>query len=315
MLVGSVCMSHSPLLDRNRAPEETERAFNEALDRVRDKVAALKPDLVIMFYPDHVNGFFYRLMPSFCVGIEGESLGDYGSAAGKLTLPVAVAEDLAQSVIDQGVDTAVSYKMSVDHGAVQPLELLSERHEMPPFIPVFVNTAAAPRPTFDRVRALGRAVGKWAQERPERIVVMGSGGLSHDPPIPALKGAPPQVREMLIEGREMTFQQRFARTNRVLAEGTKSLEGKSELLPLDPEWDKGLLDAFMTGDLTSLDQTPDDVLTQTGGRGGHEVRTWFAALACLQEAGEYQGTIEFYEPVDAWLTGMGVFTAVPKAAA
>ncbi len=308
-------MSHSPLLDKIRAAEETEKAFNDALDTVRDKVAALEPDLVIMFYPDHVNGFFYRLMPSFCVGIEGESLGDYGSAAGKLTLPVPVAEDLAQSIVDQGVDTAVSYKIAVDHGAVQPLELLSERHEMPPFIPVFVNSAAAPRPTFDRVRALGRAVGKWAAARPERILVMGSGGLSHDPPVPALATANPQVREMLIEGREMTFQQRFARTNRVLGEGVKAREGKSELLPLDPEWDKGLLDAFMAGNLTTLDQMPDDVLTRTGGRGGHEVRTWFAALACLQEAGEYEGTVEYYEPVDAWLTGMGVFTAVPKAAA
>lgn len=314
MLIGSVCMSHSPLLDKIRASEETEKAFNDALDRVRDKVAALKPDLVLVFYPDHVNGFFYRLLPSFCVGIEGESLGDYGSAAGKLTLPVQLAENLAQSVVNQGVDTAVSYKMAVDHGAVQPLELLAERHEMPPFIPIFVNSAAAPRPTFDRVRALGRAVGKWAKARPERILVIGSGGLSHDPPVPQLATANPQVREMLIEGQALTFQQRFARTNRVLGEGTKSLQGKSELLPLDPKWDKWLLDAFTAGDLTALDDTPDDVLTQTGGRGGHEIRTWFAALACLQEAGDYEGTVEFYEPVDAWLTGFGVFCAVPKAA-
>ena len=315
MLVGSVCMSHSPLLDKVRAPEETENAFHAALEVVRDKVAALKPDLAIMFYPDHVNGFFYRLMPSFCVGIEGESLGDYGSAAGKLSLPVPVAEDLAQSLIYQGVDTAVSYKISVDHGAVQPLELLSTRHEMPPFIPIFVNSAAAPRPTFDRVRALGRAVGKWAQARPERILVLGSGGLSHDPPVPALKGANPQVREMLIEGRDMTFQQRFARSNRVLGEGTKALQGKSDLLPIDPVWDRMLLDGFLAGDLTTLDNTPDDILTRTGGRGGHEVRTWFAALACLQEAGAYEGTVEYYEPVDAWLTGMAVFTALPKHAA
>lgn len=315
MIVGSVCMSHSPLLDKIRAPEETERAFNDALDRVRDKVAALKPDLVVVFYPDHVNGFFYRLMPSFCVGIEGTSIGDYGSAAGQLTVPVPVAEDLAQFIVNQGVDTAVSYKMAVDHGAVQPLELLSERHEMPPFIPIFVNSAAAPRPTFDRVRALGRAVGRWAAGRPERILVIGSGGLSHDPPVPALATASPQVREQLIEGREMTFQQRFARSNRVLGEGVKMMQGKSELLALDPGWDRGLLDAFLAGDLTKLDHTPDDVLTKTGGRGGHEVRTWFAALACLREAGEYEGTVDYYEPVDAWLTGMGIFSAVPSAAA
>ena len=316
MLIGSVCMSHSPLLEKVRAPEKTEKAFNDALDRVRDMIAALEPDLVVMFYPDHVNGFFYRLMPSFCVGIEGESLGDYGSAAGKLSLPVPVAEDLAQSIVDQGVNTAVSYKIAVDHGAVQPLELLSARHEMPPFIPIFVNSAAAPRPTFERVRALGRAVGTWASARPERILVMGSGGLSHDPPVPALATANAQAREMLIEGREMTFQQRFARSNRVVGEGAKALQGKSELLPLDPEWDKALLEDFKAGNLNALDGSSDDELTRVCGRGGHEVRTWFAALSCLNEAkGGYEGTVEFYEPVDAWLTGMGIFTAVPKAAA
>lgn len=62
----------------------------------------------------------------------------------------------------------------------------------------------------------------------------GSSGRA-DPPVPALKVTKPQVREMLMEGREMAFQHRFAPTNRVLAEGTKSLRGQSELLPLDPE--------------------------------------------------------------------------------
>lgn len=143
MLVGAICMSHSPLLER-RATQETEKAFEEALDRVRDKIAVLKPDLVVVIYPDHVNGFFYKLLPSFCVGVEGSSIGDYGSSAGKLALPVQAAEELGAHIVNSGVDTAISYKMDVDHGAVQPLELLFTRYEMPAFIPVFVNS-----PKFD----------------------------------------------------------------------------------------------------------------------------------------------------------------------
>jgi len=315
MLIGSVCMSHSPLLDGVRAPVEAEKGFRQALSRVHEKIAKLKPDLIVMMYPDHVNGFFYRLLPSFCVGIEGVSVGDFGSAPGALSLPVPAAEELAEFIVQEGVDTAISYKMALDHGAIQPLELLSENHEMPPFIPVFVNTAFAPRPTFARVRALGRAVGKCAEAHPERILIIGSGGLSHDPPIPALAGADPQVRAQLINGNDLTFQQRFARTSLVMQEGEKMMKGESKLRPLNPAWDQAMLDAFTTSKLDILDDIPDDELTRTAGRGGHEIRTWFATLAAFDVVGGYEASVEFYEPIEAWLTGMGILTAIPKPAA
>ena len=110
----------------------------------------------------------------------------------------------------------------------------------------------------------------------------------------------------------MTFQQRSARSTRVLGEGVKMMKGQSELLPLNPEWDHMLLDAFISANLDVLDHTTDAEITATGGRGGHEVRTWFAALAALQATGGYAASIEYYEPVDAWLTGMGILTAVPS---
>ncbi|MET3354320.1 UNVERIFIED_ORG: 2,3-dihydroxyphenylpropionate 1,2-dioxygenase [Xanthobacter viscosus] len=312
MIVGAICMSHSPLLDKVRAPAETEAAFNEALERVRDKVFALKPDLAVVFYPDHLNGFFYDLLPAFCVGIEGYSVGDYGSSAGRLTVPVPLAEELVRSIIHDGVDTALSYKIVVDHGAVQPLELLAIGHDLPPFIPVFINSAAAPRPTFRRVRAMGEAVGRWAARRPERVLLIGSGGLSHDPPIPAFAGAAPELRNMLINGiGNITFEQRFARTSKVVGEGVKVQMGLSNLRPPNPEWDRMLLDAFVSAKLDVLDESDDDELTDICGRGGHEIRTWVATLAALSSQGEYQATVDFYQPVEVWLTGMGVMTAIP----
>ena len=30
------------------------------------------PDLVVVFGPDHFNGFFYELMPAFCIGTAAE---------------------------------------------------------------------------------------------------------------------------------------------------------------------------------------------------------------------------------------------------
>jgi len=309
MIVGSVCMAHSPLLDRNRAAPETEARFWSALDKAADFVAEVEPDLTIVFHPDHVNGFFYKLLPMFCVGIEGRSIGDFGTAAGALDIPADRAVACAEHVLAQGVDTAISYRMDVDHGATQPVELLSAKLPIARMIPIFINCALAPRPNFARVRALGAAVGQWAATCPERILIVASGGLSHDPPIPSLASAPPLVRQRLIEGGDMTHAQRMTRQNGVLGEGPKLAAGKSDLLPVNPIWDKMLMDGFAAGDLNVLDDTSDEALAAIGGRGGHEVRSWFAALSAMGP--DYKTEMQYYEQIDEWLTGMGIMTARP----
>lgn len=306
MIVGVVCMSHSPLLDRNRAPADTEQRFNTALKQATDFVVSLEPTLTVVFYPDHVNGFFYNLLPAFCIGVEGQSIGDYGTVAGKLNIPEALAMSCVSSVLAQGVDVALSYKMNVDHGAVQPVELLSNGKDISRLIPVFINCAAAPRPTFARVRALGAGVGAWARSCPERVLIVASGGLSHDPPVPALATATSEVRSYLIDGGALGHAQRMARQNRAHQLGHQLGAGTSGLLPLNPDWDQKMLDAFVAGDLTQLDNVADEDITATGGRGAHEIRSWFAALAAL--GSDYRADVLFYEAINEWITGMGILT-------
>ncbi|MEW5423340.1 3-carboxyethylcatechol 2,3-dioxygenase [Amorphus sp. 3PC139-8] len=307
MIVGSVCISHSPLIETNRAQPRVEERFGAALDKAAGFVAQLEPELTVLFYPDHLNGFFYNLLPSFCIGIEGRSIGDYGTRAGALEIPQERAMEMARSVLEQGVDAAISYRMEVDHGAAQPMELLSARHDISRVIPVFINCAAEPRPTFARVRALGRAVGNWARATPERVLIVGSGGLSHDPPMPSLATATPEIRARLIDGGELDAEQRAARETRAAEEGRAMAAGTSPLLPLDPSWDRMLLDAFLTRNLDVLDSSPDEEITGTGGRGGHEIRTWFAALAALGDG--YRAEELFYEPISEWIAGMGMIRA------
>lgn len=309
MIVGSVCMSHSPIMDRNRAAPDAEKRFWSAIEKAADYVAEADPDLVVVFHPDHVNGFFYKLLPSFCVGIEGASVGDFGTVAGRLDIPESRAWSCAEHTLNEGVDVAISYRMDVDHGGAQPIELLSAKVPLTRMIPIFVNCALAPRPRMERVRALGAAVGRWAASCPERVLIVGSGGLSHDPPIPSLATATPEVRQRLIEGGVLPHSARMTRQNNVLGEGPRYAAGQSKLLPLDPEWDKSLLDAFSAGDLKVLDASDDDTITKTGGRGGHEVRCWIAALAALGEG--YKSEVLYYEPIPEWLTGMGIMVANP----
>ncbi len=309
MIVGSVCLSHSPLKDRNRADPAVEARFDASVAQAAAFVEDASPDLAIVFYPDHVNGFFYGMLPSFCIGIAGASIGDYGTAAGALDIPEAQALDLAQSVLDAGVDAAISYSMKVDHGAVQPLEWLSDRHSLARVIPIFVNCAAPPLPTFARARALGAAVGAWAERADERVLIIGSGGLSHDPPVPAMATASSEVRTRLIEGGTLNHAQRHARQHRAHGEGGAMARKQSSLLPANPEWDRMVLDALSAGDLSVLDRASHKAITEAGGRGGHEVRTWVAALAALGPG--YAATELFYAAIDEWITGMGIMQAVP----
>ncbi len=312
MIIGSICMSHSPLKEQVRPRPEIEKKYNAAVRSVADFIAESEPDLTIVFYPDHINGFFYGLLPSFCIGLEGASIGDWGTAAGKLDIPAHRAAELARSVLDAGVDVAISHQMQVDHGGVQPLEMLSETFPLQQVIPIFVNCAAPPLPTFSRVRALGRAVGAWAASAPERILIIGSGGLSHDPPMAELATAAPEARQRLIAGAPMNHAQRLARQSRARGEGVAMAAGRSKLLPANAEWDRQLLDAFAAQNLSVLDERSQEEVSRAGGRGGHEARTWVAALAALDSG--YTATEVFYEPVDEWMTGMGILQAHPARA-
>jgi 2,3-dihydroxyphenylpropionate 1,2-dioxygenase len=146
--------------------------------------------LVVSFAPDHHNGFFYDLMPPFCIGYEASGVGHYGTAEGPLSVPTGRAEEPAQWVAERDIDVAISRRMEVDHGAVQPRELLFGGIDTVPTVPVFVNGVAKPFVTMRRVRRLGEVIGGFlAALADERVLVLGSGGLSHDPPVPS--GPPP----------------------------------------------------------------------------------------------------------------------------
>lgn len=315
MITGTVCMSHTPLMDRKRAAPDVEKRFFQVINDLSARIAADEPDLAIVFFPDHYNGFFYNLMPSFCIGIEGHSVGDYGTAPGTLDIPAKLAEDCARHCLDAGVDVAVSYRMACDHGAIQPLELLSGDRPLTRVIPIFVNSAAAPRPTLERVCALGDAVGAWAAARPERILVIASGGLSHDPPLPQLATADARVRENLIAGKSLNYTDRFTRQSRVLAMGDVFSAGSSSMRPLNEAWDRALLDALADGRLDAFDHVSDAAITEDGGCGGHEVRTWFAAMAAAAHGNLPPADIAYYEAIPEWITGCGILAALRASAA
>ncbi len=264
-----------------------------------------------MFAADHYNGFFYELMPPYCIGLAATSIGDYGSAAGPLPVPRELAADAAQAVLDQGVDVAVSLRMEIDHGAVQPLEILLGGLDTRPVIPVFVNSVSPPFAPMARVRALGEALGHHLGRLDERVLLVGSGGLSHEPPVPTLDTAPPAVAEGLIAGRHPTAAARAARQDRVVAAARDFAAGAGNLKPLNPEWDLAFLDRIEAGDLDAIAAMSTAAISAEGGNSGHEVRNWLAAYAALSTAGPYKVDYRYYRPIPEFIAGFAVTTAVP----
>ncbi|MEI8598280.1 hypothetical protein P4S64_13800 [Vibrio sp. M60_M31a] len=117
------CLSHTPLVG-HLIPQEVINEVNSVIAGAKKRIDEFDPELVILFSPDHYNGFFYDVMPSFCIGMAAHAIGDFGTLAGPLNVPQDLAEECAQYVLAKGVDAAVSYNMQVDHGFAQPLEFL-----------------------------------------------------------------------------------------------------------------------------------------------------------------------------------------------
>jgi 2,3-dihydroxyphenylpropionate 1,2-dioxygenase len=312
MTLALCCMSHSPLLELTDPGPDLTKDVESAFGTARRFVRDYDPDLVVVFAPDHYNGFFYELMPPFCVGLDATSIGDYGSEAGPLDVPRDIAEGSARAAIDAGVDLSVSLRMEIDHGAVQPLEILLGGIRQRPVVPFFVNSVAPPFAPIGRVRRLGEAVGRYLSTLDRRVLLIGSGGLSHEPPVPTLDTASPEVAEGLIAGRHPTAAARAARQERVIAAARQFAAGEGNLKPLNPAWDQRFLDHLAAGDLDAVDGYTNESIEAQGGRSGQEIRTWVGAYGALAAAGPYEMTSRYYRPIPEFIAGFAVTTALPR---
>ncbi|EXJ11820.1 3-carboxyethylcatechol 2,3-dioxygenase [Nitrincola nitratireducens] len=304
------CMSHSPLVGFVDPSPEILDEVNGVIANARKAVKAFDPDLVVLFAPDHYNGFFYDLMPSFCIGTEAYAIGDFGTLAGDLNVPQALAENLAASVLDSGVDVAVSYRMQLDHGFAQPLDELVGGLDCKPVIPIFINSVAVPLPSFQRARLLGEAVGRYLKTLDKKVLILGSGGLSHQPPVPELATANAHmVDRMKGSGRYLPDDEREARTQRVIAAARRFVEDQSTLHPLHPEWDQSFMTLLSEGRMAELDAMKNDELSAIAGKSTHEVKAWVSAFAALSVMGHFNTTDRYYRPIPEWIAGFGSLTA------
>ena len=307
------CLSHTPLRGLNDPGADVVAEVDAVRAQARAEVEAFDPELIVVFAPDHYNGLFYDLMPPFVIATAAESVGDYKTMLGPLSIPGELALDLARHILNSHLDIAISHRLQVDHGCTQTLEELTGSLTRYPVIPIIINSVAPPFGPYRRIRKLGEAVGRFLSQLNKRVLILGTGGLSHEPPVPLLKGAPEEVANFLIAGRNPTPEFRAARQARTLATGMIFGKPECELTPLNPEWDLAFMQQLIDGRLAEIDQFDIEEISRVAGRSTHEIRTWVAAFAALQAAaGGYDARQDYYRPINEWIAGYGVVSADGK---
>lgn len=277
-----VCASHSPGKERDVEHAFGHR-FRSALTAAAEQVAQFDPDVVIVFGGDHRRAF-RQVVPAFGVALSASILAEGGHAAGPLDVPSTLARQLCEHLLAAGFDVAACRDIELDHAFAQPVRDLVGELTAKPVIPIPVNCATAPLPTGRRVADFGAEVGRFLDGIDAKVVVIGTGGLSHSPP------------SLEVDAYDLSDEDRA----RIISEGMAEARNK-----IRPDWDREVLDAMSAWDLDALVRLVD-VAHGRAGAGANEVRTWLAAGAA---GGGRPVTPSVYEPVPEWITGMAVATS------
>ena len=203
-------------------------------------------------------------------------------------------------------DPAVSRRMRVDHGFTQALQLLWGSLHTPPVLPIFVNAVAPPSiPRVARCIELGRALGSFVGQLPGRTLLLGSGGLSHEPPVPRMDDRDPAVRERITVRSELTDEVRQRKITSVLAAGRALAAGDPAMKPLNAAWDARWMEAIARAEFAYFKTLTEDAITRDAGLSGHESKAWLIARAALP-AGISGCAFRHYQAIDELIAGYGL---------
>jgi len=218
-LIGCLAMSHAPQLmlnpdhwgllntrEKERLPEKPEleretaevkwakwNGCMEAIAKLRQKLEAFDPDVLIVVGDDQHENLIDDNMPPFSIYM-GEEV-EASSSLRYLNQPKSenrtryrvdakLAEALTLGLMDEGFDPAYSkrtrYEGGLGHAFARVLKFLMPEPTRR-VVPVMVNTYYPPAPSARRCVKFGTALASLVRRFPsdDRVVVIGSGGLSH----------------------------------------------------------------------------------------------------------------------------------------
>jgi hypothetical protein len=290
-LVGAFACSHAGFLITHfdQASPTKRDAVYAGFATMRERIASLAPDALIVVATDHGRIYPLTHQPQFVIGVgpRARGIGDAGLQTCEVAVHQPVAQALLEGCIEEGVDLAYSEDVSIDHSFVTPLLLTTPGLNIP-IVPIVQNCRMRPMPTLRRSRAVGHAIGRaiHGSPRPERVVVIGTGGLSH----------------WVGDERRRAFMLQPAGT-RYAHESAYPLM-LSDTGPVNEAFDWEFLQALMrSGAAEFIDAWSNDRLVETAGNGAQEIRNWLLVAGVTEDA---PAELLAYAAVPEWHTGSAV---------
>lgn len=266
-IVAAALTSHAPLVTGKpeiERPEQRERLY-AGFHELRRRLAAARPDLLVMFVNDHLQNFTYANMPAFCVGLAADYDAPAPGSSRLMRIParkVPGAPEFAMALLERGlaagIDFAYSYEIESWDELSVPLHFLTPAGDIP-VAPIYTNCGAPPLPPPRRCYAMGGLVGTFVRSRPaaERVALVATGGVSH-------------------------------------------WVGTPETGRINPKFDQWVLDHVTRADVEPLLRLTWAEIERDAGNGGQEIRNWLALLGAVPG---WKGEVLAYEPVAEWITG------------
>ena len=189
LVFAAVC-SHAPGITgrAHLADPARKDALHGELYRLGESLREARPDALIVIAAEHFANFFMDNMPAYAIGMadhyEGpiEDPGWLGIARTRVPGNAALSQRLIADVMND-VDVAFAEEWKFDHGIMVPLHFLTPRFDLP-VIPVNINCQGPPLTPLKRAWAFGAALRRACDTVPERIALVGTGGISHWPATP-----------------------------------------------------------------------------------------------------------------------------------
>jgi aromatic ring-opening dioxygenase catalytic subunit (LigB family) len=155
---------------------------------MRQALEASRPDALVVITGEHFANFFMNNMPAFAVGMADYYHGPIEDEDWLKIRKVKVpgSKDLSSRLITSimhDVDVAYAEEWQFDHGIMVPLHFLTPDYRLP-VIPVNINCQGPPLTPLHRAWKFGEALRHACDSVPERVAVVGAGGISHWPCTP-----------------------------------------------------------------------------------------------------------------------------------
>jgi 2,3-dihydroxyphenylpropionate 1,2-dioxygenase len=247
MITAALAAGHAPGITGwpEAADVEQAKRFFAGYERLKERLEAARPELLIVITPEHWANFFLDKMPPFCLGTGEEFKGPLEDPS-FLRVPrtkVLGSPSRARKLFDamsQEIDLAFSQELILDHGSMVPLHFLTPKMNLP-VIPLIVNCLAHPMPPLSRCYRMGQVLGAIVRDWPDRVALLATGGLSHWP-------------AMLEAGK------------------------------INSEFDRRFLQWLATGSVQEYFRYSDREVEAQAGPGAHEIRTWVALAGAMAGA-------------------------------